>query len=97
MLPSIKMHGNSYSIALIHNVITDIDIMLTQVPAGTRESKRTTIPFIYNLGHDLAGMDVIDYPGVDDRDETIPELAELLLSLAQIVVFVVDYKLVCLP
>ena len=41
-------------------------------------------------------MDVIDYPGVDDRDETIPELAELLLSLAQIVVFVVDYKLVCL-
>ena len=39
-------------------------------------------------------MDVIDYPGVDDRDETIPELAELLLSLAQIVIFVVDYKLV---
>ena len=28
---------------------------------------------------------VIDYPGVDDRDETIPELPELLLSLAQIV------------
>ena len=39
-------------------------------------------------------MDVIDFPGVDDCDETIPELAELLLSLAQIVVFVVDYKLV---
>ena len=37
---------------------------------------------------------MIDFPGVDDRDETIPELAELLLSLAQIVVFVVDYKLV---
>ena len=42
-------------------------------------------------------MDVIDYPGVDDHNETIPELTELLLSLAQIVVFVVDYKLVCLP
>jgi len=63
-----------------------------QVPAGTRESKRTTIPFIYNLGQDLTGIDVIDFPGVDDRDETIPELAELLLSLAQIVIFVVDYK-----
>ena len=63
-----------------------------KVPAGTRESKRTTVPFIYSLGRDLTGIDVIDFPGVDDRDETIPELAELLLSLAQIVVFVVDYK-----
>ena len=79
----------------IHTCMHNLLIMYAQVPAGTRESERTTIPFIYNLGDDLAGMDVIDYPGVDDCDETIPELAELLLSLAQIVVFVVDYKLVC--
>ena len=31
---------------------------------------------------------------MDDRDETIPDLAELLLSLAQIVVFIVDYRYV---
>ena len=31
MLPSIKMHGNLYSIALIHNVITYINIILTHV------------------------------------------------------------------
>ena len=35
---------------------------------------------------------MIDFPGVDDRDETIPDLAELLLALAQVVVFVVDYR-----
>jgi hypothetical protein len=39
------------------------------------------------------GLDVIDFPGVDDRDETISELAELLLVIAQVVVFVVDYRL----
>ena len=38
------------------------------------------------------GLDVIDFPGVDDRDETISELAELLLAIAQVVVFVVDYR-----
>ncbi len=41
----------------------------------------------------MEGLDVIDFPGVDDRDETIPDLAELLLSLAQVVIFVVDYRL----
>lgn len=35
---------------------------------------------------------MIDFPGVDDRDETIPDLAELLLALVQVVVFVVDYR-----
>jgi predicted GTPase len=38
------------------------------------------------------GLDVIDFPGVDDRDETISDLAELLLAIAQVVVFVVDYR-----
>ena len=36
---------------------------------------------------------MVDFPGVDDRDETIPDLAELLLFLAQVVIFVVDYRL----
>ena len=40
----------------------------------------------------MEGLDVIDFPGVDDRDETIPDLAELLLALVQVVVFVVDYR-----
>ena len=36
---------------------------------------------------------MVDFPGVDDRDETIPYLSELLLFLAQVVIFVVDYRL----
>lgn len=59
---------------------------------GTTEHKRTTVPFLYNLDEVVEGLDVIDFPGVDDRDETIPDLADLLLSLAQVVVFVVDYR-----
>ena len=42
----------------------------------------------------MDGLNVIDFPGVDDRDETISDLAELLLVVAQVVIFVVDYKLV---
>ena len=60
---------------------------------GTTAIKRTTVPFLYNLDGVIDGLDVIDFPGVDDRDETIPELAELLLAIAQVVVFVVDYRL----
>ena len=41
----------------------------------------------------MEGLDVVDFPGVDDRDETIPDLAELLLFPAQVVIFVVDYRL----
>ena len=50
------------------------------------------MPFLYNLDASVEGLDVIDFPGVDDRDETIPDLAELLLALVQVVVFVVDYR-----
>ena len=63
-----------------------------QVPVGTTAIKRTTVPFLYNLNDSVEGLDVIDFPGVDDRDETIQDLAELLLALAQVVVFVVDYR-----
>ena len=71
--------------------------VLLQIKVGTTDSKRTTVPFLYNMDGKVAGLDVIDFPGVDDKDHTIPELANLLLSLAQIVIFVVDYRyvLVC--
>ena len=59
---------------------------------GTRAVKRTTVPLLYNLEDDIEGLDVIDFPGVDDRDHTVPQLANLLLSLSQIVIFVVDYR-----
>ena len=61
---------------------------------GTTNRKRTTVPILYNLDGKVNGLDVIDFPGVDDKDNNIPELANLLLSLAQIVIFVVDYRLV---
>ena len=61
---------------------------------GTTEQKRTTIPLMYNLDGSVDGLDVIDFPGVDDKDHCIPGLAKLLISLAQVVVFVVDYRYV---
>ena len=42
----------------------------------------------------VEGLDIVDFPGVDDRDESISELADLLLTLAQIIIFVVDYRYV---
>ena len=63
-----------------------------QIPTGTTEVNRTTVPFIYNLDDYIEGLDVVDFPGVDDRDESISDLADLLLTLAQIVIFVVDYR-----
>ena len=47
---------------------------------------------MYNLNSKVDGLDVIDFPGVDDCDDTIPELANILLALAQVVIFVVDYR-----
>ena len=35
---------------------------------------------------------MVDFPGVDDEDDSIGELADLLLTIAQIIVFVVDYR-----
>ena len=40
----------------------------------------------------MEGLDVVDFPGVDDEDGTIPDLADLLVTVAQIVIFVVDYR-----
>ena len=36
-------------------------------------------------------LDIIDFPGVDDAS-TVPEVSKLLVNLAQIVIFVVDYR-----
>ena len=54
------------------------------------------MPLMYNLDGKVDGLDVIDFPGVDDTDHSIPELAALLISLAQVVIFVVDYRFVWL-
>uniref|UniRef100_A0A1X7TTQ8 Death domain-containing protein n=1 Tax=Amphimedon queenslandica TaxID=400682 RepID=A0A1X7TTQ8_AMPQE len=61
---------------------------------GTSQGARTTVPFIYNLDSSVEGLSVIDFPGVDDRDESIGDLAKLLVGLAQIVIFVCGYELV---
>jgi len=51
---------------------------------------------MYNLDERVEGLDVVDFPGVDDRDDTISGLADLLLTLSQIVIFVVDYRYVAI-
>ena len=65
---------------------------LLQIRVGTTNLKRTTVPILYNLDGKVNGLDIIDFPGVDDKDNSVPELAELLLSLSQVVIFVVDYR-----
>ena len=66
--------------------------LLLQIQVGTTNCKRTTVPFLYNLDDTVDGLDVIDFPGVDDKDHSIPKLAKLLLSLVQVIIFVVDYR-----
>ena len=63
-----------------------------QIPTGTIESKRTTVPFLYNLDEKVEGLNVVDFPGVDDEDDSIGDLADLLVTVAQVIVFVVDYR-----
>ena len=63
-----------------------------QVSSGTTEKTRTTIPFIYNLSDTVGDLDIVDFPGVDDIDESVKDVAELLLTLAQVIIYVVDYR-----
>ena len=63
-----------------------------QIPVGTAEASRTTVPFLYNLDEHVEGLDVVDFPGVDDEDDTIPDVTDLLVTVIQIVIFVVDYR-----
>ena len=53
---------------------------------------RTTVPFLYNFDGTIDGLDVVDFPGLDDIDHIIPQLINLFLSLAQVLIFVVDYR-----
>ena len=50
------------------------------------------MPFLYNLDNKVEGLNVVDFPGVDDEDDSIGDLADLLVTVAQIIVFVVDYR-----
>ena len=61
------------------------------VETGTREEKRTTVPFLYSIPGG-ENFDVIDFPGVDDQDDSISDLVNLLRTLSQLVVFVVNYR-----
>ena len=63
-----------------------------QIPVGTAEASRTTVPFLYNLDEYVEGLNVVDFPGVDNEDDTIPDIADLLVTVAQIMIFVVDYR-----
>ena len=38
---------------------------------------------------------MVDFPGVDDEDNIIGDLADLLITVAQIILFVVDYRYMC--
>jgi hypothetical protein len=49
------------------------------------------VPFLYNMDGVVDKLDVIDFPGVDDIT-AVPEVTKLLVNLAQIVIFVVDYR-----
>ena len=60
--------------------------------AGTGKSNRTTVPFLYNLGPEAEEIDVIDFPGVDDSDKSVQRYCNLMRDLAQIIIFVVEYK-----
>ena len=54
--------------------------------------QRTTVPFLYNLEGIVDGLNIVDFPGVDDKDKAVVQIANILLRLAQIVVLVMDYR-----
>ena len=66
-------------------------IIIQEVETGTRAEDRTTVPFLYSI-QGVDNFDVIDFPGVDDQDDRISDLVNLLRTLSQLVVFVVNYK-----
>ena len=78
-------------IIIVHVFLIIVNL---QAVSGTTQSARTTIPFLYNMDDSVEGLGVIDFPGVDDRDESIKGLAKLLVGLAQVVIFVCSYEYV---
>ena len=53
---------------------------------------RTTVPYIYHLGPNVEGLDVIDFPGADDEQKEVQDLVTSLCVLARMFVFVVDFR-----
>ena len=49
---------------------------------------------MYSFDDSVEGFNVIDFPGVNDTDKTIGDLAKLLVELAQVIILVVKYELV---
>ena len=62
---------------------------ILQVKAGTSESRRTIVPFMYTLAPDVEGVHVVDMPGADDSDKNVLRLTDFLKSISQVVVFVI--------
>lgn len=54
--------------------------------------ERTTVPFLYNLEGLVDGLDVIDFPGMDDKDENVFKISQILFNISQLIIFVVDYR-----
>ena len=50
------------------------------------------MPFLYNLGPEIEEMDIIDFPGVNDSSDDIRALCEVIFEMAQMILFIVDYK-----
>ena len=73
-------------------MVTNKFTTIIQTLVGTTKRKRTTVPLLYNLDGKVNGLDVIDFPGVDDKEFSIPKLATLLLGLLQVVIFVVHHE-----
>ena len=65
---------------------------MAQVKAGTIESRRTIVPFMYTLAPDVEGVHVVDLPGADDSDKDVLWFTEFLRFISQVVVFVVSYE-----
>ena len=66
-------------------------ILFVQVKTGTTDSRRTTVPFIYCLDPKVEGVNVIDFPGVDDSDQDVIKPVEFLKFVSQVVIFVIHY------
>lgn len=60
-----------------------------QLKAGTSQSHRTIVPFMYTLAPDVKHVHVVDLPGADDSDRTLHRLTDILKSISQVVIFVV--------
>ncbi len=47
---------------------------------------------MYNLNDTVGNVDIVDFPGVNDVDKSVFDVGNLILTLAQVIIFVVDYR-----